>query len=73
MVRGAAEAEGKDEGKGGGIMRILKPGDMCPCCGQSLKSGLPTETVMFLSWIAEGMALWQAVRSWRGNKVMTDA
>lgn len=35
-------------------MRILKPGDPCPCCGQPIKEGLPVETVMLLSWLQEG-------------------
>ena len=35
-------------------MRILKPGDPCPCCGQTIKEGLPVETVMLLSWLQEG-------------------
>lgn len=24
-------------------MRILNPGDPCPCCGQTIKEGLPTD------------------------------
>lgn len=35
-------------------MRILKSGDLCPCCGQPIKEGLPVETVMLLSWLQEG-------------------
>lgn len=35
-------------------MRILKTGDPCPCCGQPIKEGLPTETIMLLSWLQEG-------------------
>ncbi len=45
-------------------MRILKPGDPCPCCGQPLPEGLPTETIALLSWLAEGVALHDAVDGW---------
>lgn len=45
-------------------MRLLKPGDPCPCCGQPLKEGLPTKTVVFLSWLAEGKALQEAAMNW---------
>lgn len=43
-------------------MRLLKPGDLCPCCGEPIQEGLPTDTMIFLSWLAEGMALRQAAR-----------
>lgn len=43
--------------QGGQTMRILKPGDPCPCCGQPIKEGLPTETIMLLSWLQEGKDL----------------
>lgn len=36
-------------------MKLLKAGDPCPCCGRPIKEGLPTETMIFLSWLAEGM------------------
>lgn len=38
-------------------MRILKPGEPCPCCGQPIKEGLTTEKMMFLSYIAEGKTM----------------
>ena len=38
-------------------MRILKSGDLCPCCGQPIKEGLPSETIMLLSWRQEGKDL----------------
>ena len=41
-------------------MKLLKPGDPCPCCGRPIKEGLPTGTMIFLSWLAEGMALRKA-------------
>lgn len=44
-------------------MKLLKPGDPCPCCGQPIKEGLPTGTMIFLSWLAEGMALRKAAKS----------
>ena len=39
-------------------MKLLKPGDPCP-----IKEGLPTGTMIFLSWLAEGMALREAAKS----------
>ena len=44
-------------------MKLLKPGDPCPCCGRPIKEGLPTGTMIFLSWLAEGMALREAAKS----------
>ena len=32
-------------------MKMLKPGDPCPCCGRPLKEGLPTKTVLLLSML----------------------
>jgi hypothetical protein len=43
-------------------MRILKPGDPCPCCGQPIKEGLPTETITLLSWLQEGKDLLVATK-----------
>ena len=54
-------------------MKILKPGDPCPCCGEPLKEGLPMDTMLLLSWIAEGLALSEAMKNYRRNKVKTDA
>ncbi len=45
-------------------MKLLKPGDPCPCCGRPIKEGLPTGTMIFLSWLAEGMALCRATNTW---------
>ena len=45
-------------------MKLLKPGDPCPCCGRPIKEGLPTGTMIFLSWLAEGMALCRAANTW---------
>ena len=36
-------------------MKMLKPGDPCPCCGSPLPEGLPTETMMLLSRIGEAI------------------
>lgn len=44
-------------------MRILKPGDPCPCCGQPLKEGLSREVILLLSWIAAGKAIKDAART----------
>lgn len=45
-------------------MRILKPGDPCPCpcCGQPIKEGLSTETMILLSWLQEGKELLEATK-----------
>lgn len=43
-------------------MRILKPGDPCPCCGQPIKEGLSTENMMLLSYIQYGMDLREALK-----------
>lgn len=45
-------------------MKLLKPGDPCPCCGEPIKPGLPTETMVLLSWLAEGVALCRATKKW---------
>lgn len=41
-------------------MKLLKPGDPCPCCGRPIKEGLSTENILLLSYIAEGIALAKA-------------
>ena len=41
-------------------MKILKPGDLCPCCGQPIPEGLPAWNMVLLGYIAEGMALYDA-------------
>lgn len=38
-------------------MKILKPGDPCPCCGEPIPEGLSGETMLLLSWLAEGKAV----------------
>lgn len=43
-------------------MKLLKPGDPCPCCGRPIKEGLPTETMIFLSWLAEAIAIRKAIQ-----------
>jgi len=42
-------------------MRILKPGDPCPCCGQPIKEGPPAEAIIALSWIQYGLELRMAL------------
>ena len=44
-------------------MKLLKAGDPCPCCERPIKDGLPTETIIFLSWLAEGMVLRKEAKS----------
>ena len=34
-------------------MKLLKPGDPCPCCGNPLPEGLPAEIMNLLSWMAD--------------------
>ena len=38
-------------------MKLLKPGDACPCCGRPIPEGLELQQMLLLSWVAEGMAL----------------
>ena len=57
---------GKDPGGvdgGGSDMKLLKPGDPCPCCGRPIPEGLPEKRMLLLSWLAEGMALKKAMES----------
>lgn len=49
-------------------MKLLKPGDPCPCCGQPLNEGLPTTTMIYLSWLAEGMELMEATKEMEDSK-----
>lgn len=42
-------------------MRILKPGEPCPCCGQPIRDDLPRWRLLFLSYIAEGLSLMDAI------------
>lgn len=44
-------------------MRILKPGEPCPCCGMPIKEGLPVETIILLSWLQEGKGLLATIES----------
>lgn len=44
-------------------MKLLKPGDPCPCCGRPIKEGLSTETMIILSWLAERMDLRNAAKN----------
>lgn len=50
-------------------MKLLKPGDPCPCCGSPLPEGLPQQTVMLLSWLAEGKTLRQTANDFGGDKM----
>lgn len=43
-------------------MRILNPGELCPCCGMPIKEGLPVETIILLSWLQEGKELLAATK-----------
>lgn len=54
-------------------MKILKPGDPCPCCGEPIKEGVPMDTLLLLSWVADGLALTEALKNYKKNKVITDA
>ena len=58
-------------------MRILKAGEPCPCCGEPIQAGLPEETMLVLSYIADGMALKSVLDEMRGidatERVVGDA
>lgn len=45
-------------------MRLLKPGDPCPCCGKPIQEGLSKEKMLLLSYIAEGMTLLDVAAHW---------
>lgn len=45
----------------GKSMKILKAGDPCPCCGRPIPAGLPEWKMVVLGYIAEGMALHDAI------------
>ena len=53
-------------------MRILKPGEPCPCCGQPIKEGLPTETMILLSWLQDGKELLEATGEFKENSVVQE-
>ena len=42
-------------------MRILKPGEPCPCCGMPILDDLPRWKLLLLSYIAEGLSLMDAI------------
>lgn len=44
-------------------MRILKPGEPCPCCGQPIRDDLPRCKLLLLSYIAEGLSLMDAINA----------
>lgn len=43
-------------------MRILKPGEPCPCCGTPIRD-LPRWKLLLLSYIAEGLSLMDAINA----------
>lgn len=44
-------------------MRILKPSEPCPCCGQPIPDRIARANLLLLSYIAEGMSLLDAVNA----------
>lgn len=50
-------------------MRILNPGDPCPCCGQPIKEGLSTETMILLSWLQERKDLLAATKGVKNETI----
>lgn len=44
------------------MMRLLKPGDPCPCCGKPIREGTPAEIICRLSWIQYGLELREALK-----------
>ena len=57
-------------------MKILKPGDPCPCCGQPIPEGLSEWKMVFLGYIAEGISLRDAYTTaswrWKEARAMAD-
>lgn len=43
-------------------MRILKPGDPCPCCGRPIPDNTAPAAMMVLSYIQYGMDLRRALK-----------
>lgn len=54
-------------------MRILNPGEPCPCCGTPIPAGISRRNLLLLSFIAEGLSLLSAVEAmgevWEPPKV----
>lgn len=46
------------------MVKLLKPGDPCPCCGRPLKEGLPDEVMVFLSRLAEFKNALEETQHW---------
>lgn len=42
-------------------MRILKPGEPCPCCGEPIPANQPKWKLLLLSYVADGMSLMDAI------------
>lgn len=42
-------------------MRIMKPGEPCPCCGAPIRGDLLRWKLLLLSYIAEGLSLMDAI------------
>ena len=34
------------------MIKLLKPGDPCPCCGKPIPEGVPRERMLLLSYLA---------------------
>lgn len=49
-------------------MKILKPGDTCPCCGQPIPESVSGKGLLILGYVAEGMALMDAIAAVELNK-----
>ena len=44
-------------------MRILKPGETCPYCGQPIPGSTPKAKLLLLSYIAEGVSLMDVIEA----------
>ncbi len=54
-------------------MKILKPGDPCPCCGNPIPETITVEDLLLLSGIAEGLTAAASVRSIDRLAVLAEA
>lgn len=51
------------------MVKLLKHGDHCPCCGRPLKEGLPDEVMVFLSRLAEFKAAIEETQHWEDENL----
>ena len=54
---------------GGNEMKLLKPGDPCPCCGRPIKDGLPEDVMLALSQIAHYRRALERTQNWEDESL----